>query len=285
MKMTDKVVIITGANRGIGKEAAKEIAKLGAKVYMACRSLDLANEARDEIIKETKNEKVFVLELDLASVESINKFVKSFKEKQNGLDVLINNAGISSRTKRLNDADIELTFAINVLGHHYLTRLLVELLAKPNHARIINVASEYAGGLDLNDINFDKRNYDRTVAYKQSKQANRMLTREWAKRVVDKNISIYSMTPGWVPNTDLFREQSTFNKVVIKAVGAVGGRSIEQGADTIVWLASSDKIEGSNGGFFKDRKELPCQFNNPEEEKKLWDLCEGFLDNNMKHLV
>ena len=146
--MTDKVVIITGANRGIGKEAAKEIAKLGAKVYMACRSLDLANEARDEIIKETKNEKVFVLELDLASVESINKFVKSFKEKQNGLDVLINNAGISSRTKRLNDADIELTFAINVLGHHYLTRLLVELLAKPNHARIINVASEYAGGLE-----------------------------------------------------------------------------------------------------------------------------------------
>ena len=282
MKMTDKVVIITGANRGIGKEAAKEIAKLGAKVYMACRSLDLANEARDEIIKETKNEKVFVLELDLASVESINKFVKSFKEKQNRLDVLINNAGISSRTKRLNDADIELTFAINVLGHHYLTRLLVELLAKPNHARIINVASEYAGGLDLNDINFDKRNYDRTVAYKQSKQANRMLTREWAKRLVDKNISVYSMTPGWVPNTDLFREESAFSKAVIKTAGVVGGRSVERGADTIVWLASSNKIDGNNGGFFKDRKELHCQFKNSEEEKKLWDKCENLLKNETK---
>ena len=282
MKMTDKVVIITGANRGIGKEAAKEIAKLGAKVYMACRSLDLANEARDEIIKETKNEKVFVLELDLASVESINKFVKSFKEKQNRLDVLINNAGSSSRTKRLNDADIELTFAINVLGHHYLTRLLVELLAKPNHARIINVASEYAGGLDLNDINFDKRNYDRTVAYKQSKQANRMLTREWAKRLVDKNISVYSMTPGWVPNTDLFREESAFSKAVIKTAGVVGGRSVERGADTIVWLASSNKIDGNNGGFFKDRKELHCQFKNSEEEKKLWDKCENLLKNETK---
>lgn len=282
MKMTDKVVIITGANRGIGKEAAKEIAKLGAKVYMACRSLDLANEARDEIIKETKNEKVFVLELDLASVESINKFVKSFKEKQNRLDVLINNAGISSRTKRLNDADIELTFAINVLGHHYLTRLLVELLAKPNHARIINVASEYAGGLDLNDINFDKRNYDRTVAYKQSKQANRMLTREWAKRLVDKNISVYSMTPGWVPNTDLFREESAFSKAVIKTAGVVGGRSVERGADTIVWLSSSNKIDGNNGGFFKDRKELHCQFKNSEEEKKLWDKCENLLKNETK---
>jgi len=96
--MKDKVVIITGANRGIGKEAAKEIAKLNAKVYMACRSLDSANEAKEEIIKETKNEKVFVLELDLASVDSINKFVDSFKNKESKLDILINNAGISSRT-------------------------------------------------------------------------------------------------------------------------------------------------------------------------------------------
>ena len=283
--MKNKVVIITGANRGIGKEAAKEIARLGAKVYMACRSLDSANEAKEEIIKETKNENVLVKHLDLASGDSIINFAKQFKKEESKLDVLINNAGISSGSKKLNDAGVELTFAINVLGHHYLTKLLIDLLEKSSPSRVINVASEYAGGLDLNDINYDKRSYGTTAAYKQSKQANRMLTREWAKRVVDKNISIYSMTPGWVPNTDLFREQSTFNKVVIKTVGAVGGRSVEQGADTIVWLASSDKIEGSNGGFFKDRKELPCQFNNPEEEKKLWDLCEGFLDNNMKHLV
>ena len=283
--MKNKVVIITGANRGIGKEAAKEIAKIGAKVYMACRSLDSANEAKEEIIKETKNENVLVKHLDLASADSIINFAKQFKKEEPKLDVLINNAGISSGSKKLNDAGVELTFAINVLGHHYLTKLLIDLLEKSSPSRIINVASEYAGGLDLNDINYDKRSYGTTAAYKQSKQANRMLTREWAKRVVDKNISIYSMTPGWVPNTDLFREQSAFNKVVIKTVGAVGGRSVEQGADTIVWLASSDKIEGSNGGFFKDRKELPCQFNNPEEEKKLWDLCERFIDNNTKHLV
>jgi NAD(P)-dependent dehydrogenase (short-subunit alcohol dehydrogenase family) len=276
--MKDKVVIITGANRGIGKEATKEIAKLGAKVYMACRSLDSANEAKKEIIKETNNENVFVLELDLASVESINKFVKSFKEKEDKLDILINNAGISSRSKNLNDARVELTFAINVLGHHYLTKLLIDLLEKSSYSRIINVASDYAGGLDLYDINYDKRNYDTTAAYKQSKQANRMLTREWAKNLQSKNISVYSMTPGWVPNTDLFREQSTFNKAVIKTVGVVGGRSVEQGADTIVWLASSDKIDGSNGGFFRDRKELECRFTNREAEKRLWDICEALLN-------
>jgi retinol dehydrogenase-12 len=141
------------------------------------------------------------------------------------------------------------------------------------------VASEYAGGLNLNDINYDKRSYDKTAAYKQSKQANRMLTREWAKYLTGKNISVYSMTPGWVPNTDLFREQSTFNKAVIKTAGVLGGRSVEQGADTIVWLVSCDKIDGSNGGFFRDRKELTCQFKNPEEEKKLWNICEKFLND------
>jgi retinol dehydrogenase-12 len=276
--MKDKVVIITGANRGIGKEATKEIAKLGAKVYMACRSLDSANEAKKEIIKETNNANVFVLELDLASVESINKFVKSFKEKEDKLDILINNAGISSRSKNLNDAGVELTFAINVLGHHYLTKLLIDLLEKSSPSRIINVASDYAGGLDLYDINYDKRNYDATAAYKQSKQANRMLTREWAKILQSNSVSVYSMTPGWVPNTNLFREQSTFNKAVIKTVGVFGGRSVEQGADTIVWLASSDKIDGSNGGYFRDRIEKKCSFINPADEKKLWDICEALLN-------
>jgi NAD(P)-dependent dehydrogenase (short-subunit alcohol dehydrogenase family) len=247
---------------------------------MACRSVDSANKVKEEIMLETKNQNIFVRELDLSSIHSINNFAETFLKEEPKLDVLINNAGISSGSKKLNDAGVELTFAINVLGHHYLTKLLIDLLEKSSPSRIINVASEYAGGLDLNDINYDKRSYGTTAAYKQSKQANRMLNREWAKHLIKKNISVYSMTPGWVPNTDLFREQSTFNKVVIKTVGVVGGRSVEQGADTIVWLASNDKIPGSNGGFFRDRKELVCQFNNPEEEKKLWDICEDFLNNN-----
>ncbi len=276
--MKDKIVIITGANRGIGKEAAKEIAKKGAKVYMACRSIDSANEAKEEIIKETKNVNVFVRKLDLASVESINKFALAFKKEESNLDVLINNAGLSSRYKKLNEAGVELTFAVNVLGHHLLTKLLTDLLMKSSPSKIINVASEFAGGLDLNDINFDKRSYNATAAYKQSKQSNRMLTRQWAKQLLDKNIFVYSMSPGWIPKTDLFREQSVFSKVLIKTIGSVLGRSVEQGADTIAWLASNDIIEKSNGGFFKDKKELPCQFNNSEEEKNLWNLCEKLLN-------
>ncbi len=277
--MKDKVVIITGANRGIGKAATKEIAKLGASVYMACRSVDSANNVKEELVTETKNKNIFVRELDLSSVQSIISFAEAFLKEETKLDVLINNAGIMSQTKNLSDKGAEITFAINVLGHHLLTKLLADSLMNASTSRVINVASDYAGGLDLDDINFDKRSYNLTAAYKQSKQANRMLTREWAKNLQSKNISVYSMTPGWVPNTDLFREQSTFNKAILNTVGFIGGRTVEQGAATIVWLASSDKTPGGNGGFFKDRKEIECGFTNPEAEKRLWDICEEFLRN------
>lgn len=276
--MKDKVVIITGANKGIGKEATKEIAKLGAKVYMACRSLDSAEHAKDEIIKESGNPNVFVKHLDLASVDSIKKFAKSFKQNESKLDVLINNAGLWTKTKKLTDINVEQTFAVNVLGHQLLTQLLLDELKNAAPSRIINVASHFAGGLDIDDINFDKRNYNEAHAYKQTKQANRMLTREWARRLENDNVSVYSMTPGFIPDTELFREQNLAGKLLLKMFALIEGRTIEEGADTIVWLASSEKINGSNGGFYNQRKEEKCKFNNPADEKKLWEKCEEFLN-------
>ena len=275
--MKDKVVIITGSNKGIGKEAAKQIAKLGAKVYMACRSLDSANQAREEIIKETGNSNVFVRHLDLASPDSIINFVDLFKNAESKLDVLINNAGLWTKVKKLTEINVEQTFAVNVLGHQLLTQLLLNELRNTVSSRIINTASHFAGGLDIDDINFDKRNYNETFAYKQTKQANRMLTREWARRLEKDNISVYSLTPGFIPDTELFREQNVVGKFLIKVFALIEGRTIQEGADTIVWLASTDKINGSNGGFYNQRKEEKCKFNNPADEKKLWYKCEEFL--------
>ena len=284
--MKDKVVIITGANKGIGKEAAKQIAKLGTKVYMACRSLDSANEAIVEIVIESGNQNVFVKHLDLASVDSIINFAEQFKKEELKLDVLINNAGLWTKTKKLTNINVEQTFAVNVLGHQLLTQLLLGELKNASPSRIINVASHYAGGLDIDDINFDKRNYNETLAYKQTKQANRMLTREWARRLEKDNVSVYSMTPGFIPDTELFREQNVVGKFLIKVFALIEGRTIEEGADTNVWLASTDKINGSNGGFFNQRKEEKCKFNNPDDEKRLWDKCEEFLVKaNIKHPV
>ena len=286
--MKNKTVIITGANTGIGKEAAKEIAKNGAKVYMACRNLDSADRAREEIIEETKNQNIFVRKLDLASVDSIVNFAEQFKKEQSKLDVLINNAGLWTKTKKFNDINVEQTFAVNVLGHHLLTKLLIDGLRNAAPSRIINVASHFAGGLEIDDINFDKRNYNETLAYKQTKQANRMLTREWARRLEKNNISVYSLTPGFIPSTELFREQNLVGKFLLKLFALFEGRTIQEGADTIVWLASAEKIDGNNGGFFNQRKEEKCKFSNLEEEKRLWDKCEEFLSEvkvDSLHLV
>lgn len=283
--MKNKTIIITGANKGIGKEAAKQIAKLGAKVYMAGRSLDSANEAREEIVRETGNQNVFAIHLDLADMNSVKSFADKFKQRENKLDVLINNAGLWTKTKKLSDLGIEYTFTVNVLGHQLLTHLLLDQLKNAAPSRIINVASHYAGGLDIDDINFDKRNYNETLAYKQTKQANRMLTREWARRLEKDNISVYSLTPGFVPSTELFREQNSVGKFLLKVFSLIEGRTIEEGADTIVWLASADKISGSNGGFYNQRKEEKCKFNNPEEEKRLWDKVEEYLSVVDKILV
>lgn len=275
--MKEKVVIITGANRGIGKEATKELAKTGAKIYMACRNVKSANVAREEIVRETGNEKIFVRELDLSSPQSIKKFVDFFNKDENKLDILINNAGLWSDKKLISEFGAETTFAVNVIGHQLLTKLLADNLKNGAPSRIINVASHFAGGLKIDDINFDKRKYSGTVAYQNTKQANRMLTREWARQLENQGITVYSMTPGFIPSTDLFRNQNFIGKALLKLFGLIEGRTIQQGADTIVWLASTEKTPGSNGGFFKDRKEEKCKFFNPDEEKKLWDKCEEFL--------
>lgn len=277
--MKQKVVIITGANKGIGKETTKQLAKLGAKIYMACRSLESAVKVRDEIAEESGNQNIFVRHLDLASVESISNFADKFKQEESKLDILINNAGLWTKTKKLNDINIEYTFAVNVIGHQLLTKLLIDELKNASPSRIINTASHFAGGLEIDDINFQKRNYNETLAYKQTKQANRMLTREWARRLRNDNISVYSLTPGFIPDTELFREQNMFGKLLLKIFALIEGRTIEEGADTIIWLASTEKVIGSNGGFFNRRKEEKCKFSNPEEEKNLWDKCEEFLMN------
>ncbi len=275
--MKDKVVIITGSNKGIGREAARQIAGRGARVYMACRSIDSANAAREEIVRETGNHNVFVRYLDLASVDSIARFAEQFKKEESKLDVLINNAGLWTKTKKLTEINVELTFAVNVIGHQLLTQLLLPELKNAAPSRIISTASHFAGHLDVNDINFETREYNETQAYKQSKQANRMLAREWARRLGDGNISVYSLTPGFIPETQLFREQNALGKLMLKVFALIEGRTIEEGADTIVWLASSESIGGMNGGFYDRRREEKCKFSNPEEERRLWEKCEEYL--------
>ncbi|XP_041449027.1 retinol dehydrogenase 13 isoform X4 [Drosophila obscura] len=125
---TDKVIIVTGSNSGIGKETVRELAKRGATVYMACRDMKKCEEAREEIVLETKNKYVYCRECDLASLDSIRHFVAAFKREQETLNVLINNAGVMRCPRSLTKDGFEMQLGVNHMGHFLLTTLLLDLL-------------------------------------------------------------------------------------------------------------------------------------------------------------
>ncbi len=249
--------LITGANAGIGFEIARGVALTGAHVVLACRDPIKAEAARQKIPGAE------VLLVDLASQRSIRSAAQEFTAKHDSLDVLINNAGVAVPTRRESPDGIELTFATNVLGYHLLTELLLGVLQRALSARIVNVASKFAYGLELEDVEFKRRPYDATAAYAQSKQADRMLTWFLARRLEGTRVTANAMSPGPV-NTPLLNTLAP----------GFRGVSPAQGADTAIWLATSPELNGVTGRFWSDRSEQTCQFRSERNEQALASLCE-----------
>jgi NAD(P)-dependent dehydrogenase (short-subunit alcohol dehydrogenase family) len=215
------------------------------------------------------------MRIDTSSRQSIREFAQQFGKKFSRLDVLVNNAGIYWPRRQASVDGIELTFATNVLGYWLLTRELLDLLKASAPARIVNVASTFAGELDPADLQFERRAYDGQKAYKQSKACNRMLTWAVARRCEGSGVTANAMAPGLVVQTGLYRSVGPAVRLIMHVLSLFFGRSIAQGADTAVWLASSPEVEGVNGKFFERRQEVPCTFRNREAEEKLWGICEG----------
>jgi NAD(P)-dependent dehydrogenase (short-subunit alcohol dehydrogenase family) len=280
--MEGKTVVVTGANRGIGRVMARELARSGAKVVMGCRSVDHALQVREEIRSEFGSGDLEVREMDLAEPESVRRFAESFAADHPRLDVLVNNAGISMKEPVRTASGLEITFATNVLGPQLLTGLLMNSLRPAAPSRIINVASDFAGNLDIDDLQFERRRFNGTKAYRQSKQANRMLTREWARRLHADRITANSMTPGLMPETDLFRDASPGEKRFMRLLGRLFGVGVEEGADTALWLACEPGLENATGGFYEKRKLRKCKFTDPEAESALWQCCEDLIKTRLK---
>ncbi|KAM8714251.1 hypothetical protein ACLKA7_014394 [Drosophila subpalustris] len=255
---TGKVVIVTGSNTGIGKETVLELARRGATVYMACRDESRAEKARNEIIKETNNNNVFFRELDLASLESIRKFVEGFKKEQDKLHILINNAGIFRGPRRLTKDGFEMQMGVNHMGHFLLTSLLIELLKKSAPSRIVNVSSmaHTMVTLKIDDLNSEK-SYNETVAYSQSKLANVMFTRELAKRLKGTGVTVTALHPG-VVDTEIFRNtailQSNIVQYFFKPLLWPFIKTPKSGAQTTLYAALDPALEGITGEYFSDCK-------------------------------
>ncbi len=258
-----KLAVVTGASSGIGREIARGLARQGAQVILACRSMPRAEAAAQDIQKEVPEAQLSVLKLDLASLASTRVFAKAFVERHTKLDILVNNAGGWTPDRETGPDGIELTWMTNVVAPNLLSRLLLPYLTAAAQggtgARIVNVASTQAGGLDLNDIEFKSRKYSGLTAYSQTKQANRMLTWAMADEIMGTGVTANAMSPGLV-KTSLNRNAKGFIAVMFGMLVPVMGKTPEQGADTAVWLASSPDVAGVNGKFYEKRKELACKF-------------------------
>ncbi len=277
--MDDKIVVITGANSGIGKETAKVLAQMGATVVMMCRSRERGEEALQEIKEKSHSEKVDLIIADLEDPESIKQAVDRFKVKYDKLHVLINNAGLMLNKKKLTTLGYEKTFAINHLGHFLLTKLLLDLLLKSAPARIINVSSEAHryGNLKFEDINMKK--YKGFRAYSNSKLANILYTYEIARRLEDSGITVNALHPGFVRTNFGNQGVRKYLKPFFKFI-TLFAINVKKGAKTSIYLASSPEIENITGEYFVKSKSVKSSkiSYDIESQKKLWELSESLFE-------
>src|SRR5579885_1645688 len=195
--MKGKTILITGANSGIGKEAAKELAKMGANLVIVCRNKERGEKAVKEIKSYSANEAVELYVCDLSKQTEIRDFARAFSSEHSRLDVLINNAGTVYMSYGETEEGIERTMAVNYFAPFLLTNLLLDMLIKSAPSRIINVASDahFSGHIDLTDIN-SKKNWNPWRAYANSKLALVLFTYELARRLKDKGVTVNCLHPG-----------------------------------------------------------------------------------------
>jgi NAD(P)-dependent dehydrogenase (short-subunit alcohol dehydrogenase family) len=194
------------------------------------------------------------------------------RQRYDRLDVLVNNAGVLCPQPSTSVDGLELTFATNVIGYYLMTSELLDLLRCGAPARVVNVASTFAGDLDLDDLQFARRPYDGMRAYAQSKACDRMLTWAFARRLAETGITINAMAPGLVTDTELYDDLPADVRLQLQQQPS---RSVAEGADTVVWLAAATDLQGVSGRFYEQRAEQPCQFRELEAEEKLWALCQA----------
>jgi retinol dehydrogenase 12 len=277
--MTGKVCLVTGATAGIGQAAALLLAKRGATIVGVGRNPQKNKNSTEMISTETENPNVEYLLADLSSQKDIYKLAKQFKSKYHRLDVLINNAG-ATFGERLESIDgIEMTFALNHLGYFLLTNLLQDILEASAPSRVINVSSSLhkLGKINFDDIPF-KEGYARSKAYQRSKLANIAFTYELARHFSNQKITVNAMNPGLVA-TNVGQSAGGISAKMKGLVDRIAGLTPEEGAQTIIYLATSAEVAGVTGRYFVKEKSIPSSKITYDLDfcQHLWDVSEALL--------
>jgi len=268
-KNAEKVLIVTGANRGIGFETAKELAKTKSTLILACRNMIEGEKAKRTIMKSSGNKQIRVLPLDLGSFSSIRAFVTKVSEFFSRIDVLVNNAGTFVMDKSKTEDNLEMTMGVNYFGTFLLTNLLLPLLEKSADGRIINVISDAykRGKLDIDNI--EKKKTNGFKAYANSKLALAIFTLTLSNKLEGKNVFVNAVSPGHV-DSGIWN----FNKWYAPLIRFFSKRNmidVVKGAEPIVYLALSENVKSKTGRYFKREKEEKIMFSNVEDQKILWD--------------
>lgn len=243
---SNRVFLVTGATGAIGKAIARQLAvDLAHEVVLVGRNKAKTKSATDEIIQATGNQQVRFELADLSRQGEIQALAQRWAGP---LDVLINNAATTPRQRQETPEGIELQFATNIMGYVWMMQAFQDILKASAPARIVNVASYWAGDLDLHDLEFKRRRYSNGTAYRQSKQANRMLTAVFAEQMKPFNIAVNACHPGDV------------NSQLSNNLGFGGHESPDQGAETPVWLATSPVGQEKTGAYFEHRKQTADRF-------------------------
>jgi NAD(P)-dependent dehydrogenase (short-subunit alcohol dehydrogenase family) len=260
--MTQSVALVTGATGGIGKEIARGLVGMGAHVIVGART-PARGEAPAAEISAGASGQVTVMPLDVAERASIQAFAADLRGRFDRLDILVNNAGAWFTDRRESAEGVELTFATNVIGPHLLTELLLEQLRAAPHGRVVNIVTSFAGGLDVDDLQFARRPYDGFAAYGQSKRALTMLTWGLASRLAGGTVTANTASPGFV-RTDFNRNARGFRAAMINLSARMMAVSPAKGADTPLWVATAPELEGVSGKHFEGRKEKEARYRDPD---------------------
>jgi NAD(P)-dependent dehydrogenase (short-subunit alcohol dehydrogenase family) len=286
INLEGKTFTITGANSGIGFATAKQMAKAGATVVIAARSLERGNAAMNEIVQGTGSQRVHLIQMDMASFKSIRRFSDSFLERFKRLDGLVNNAAnfdLSKTTPSFTESGAEVIFATNHLGPFLLTRLLLDILKASAPSRVVNISSKGLLVHPFLKIHFDDlstsrvRKYSPAYAYYHSKLAHVMFTRELARRLEGSRVTANAIR---VPNVRIdVTRYPDLHPLLLKMYDLKQRSAItpDEMAVTYLKIAASPELTQANGVYFDERARpvpMPRYAVNDRACARLWEVSE-----------